>query len=353
MKKVTTSLVLLSLLMASCGKDTQKEPQEAPVLVKEMTVGMSAADGCRSYSGTVAEENGTPLAFTVGGTVTSIRVKVGDRVSKGQLIATVDDTSLRNSLQMSRATRLQAEDAHRRLKQLHDKGSLPDIKWVEAESQLAQAQAAEKIAEKALADARLYAPYSGVISEKLSEVGQVAAPGVPVARLVTTQTLNVMLSVPEGDVAAISLGQRALVTVAALDNRAYEARVVEKGVVADAVSRSYQIKLRVSAPGKDLLPGMVTKVEMILNNPHSALNSEPSNLITVPSRLLQLADDNGCFVWVDEAGKAVRRRVTVGEFTATGVTVTQGLRPGDRIITEGQQKLCDGTAVRTEANSEK
>lgn len=350
MKNVTWSLALLAALTASCGHEAKEGAAEEAVLVKEMTVGTSDATAGSNYSGTVAEENATPLSFLTGGTITSLRVKVGQRVQKGQLIATVDDASLRQTYDMAHATRLQAEDAHARMKQLHDKGSLPDIKWVEAESQLAQAVAAEKIAEKSLKDAKLYAPYSGVISEKNAEVGQTAAPGVPVAKLSATQTLNVEVSVPEGDVASLPIGQRATIAVPALGDRHYAGRVVEKGIVADPLSRSYKIKVRVENADKDLLPGMVTRVDL----PHSPQgksllppSSPLSSNIVIPSRLLQLGDDNTYFVWVDENGKAVRRTVDVGSFTSGGVTIARGLKQGDKVITEGQQKVCNGTPVKT------
>lgn len=345
MKNVTWSLALLAALASSCGGDGKQGAAEEAVPVKVMAVGASGATAGNNYTGTVAEDSATPLSFLTGGTITSLRVKVGQRVQKGQLIATVDDASLRQGYDMAHATRQQAEDAHARMKQLHDKGSLPDIKWVEAESQLAQAVAAEKIAKKALDDARLYAPYGGVISEKNAEVGQTAAPGVPVAKLAATQTLNVEVSVPEGDVAALALGQRATMDVAAL-GRQYTGRIVEKGIVADALARTYKIKIRVENADGDLLPGMVARVELTQGKDHSSLPT-PHSSIVIPSRLLQLADDNTYFVWVDDHGKAARRTVAVGGFTAGGVAISGGLAQGDRVIAEGQQKVCDGTPIKT------
>ena len=60
---------------------------------------------------------------------------------------------------------------------------------------------------------------------------------------------------------------------------------------------------------------------------------------------MQLADDNSNFVWVDERGKAVRRKVMLGEYRSNGVVITSGLKQGDRIIAEGQQKVCSGTVL--------
>lgn len=338
MLTLSTLLLSASVIATSCGNDQKVQEKNTSVKVKEMIVGAVAASSDYNYSGTVEEENGTPLSFTMGGTITSIRVKVGDHVSKGQLIATVDPTSAKSSHNMAIAAKKQAEDAYQRLKQLHDKGSLPDIKWVEVQSKLDLAVSAERIASKNLSDCNLYAPSSGVVSEKNAEVGMNAAPGIPIAKLVTTQVMNVKVAVPEQDMAFMKIGQRAEILVPALQDKHYTGTVVEKGVVADPISRSYSVKIRISGLDKSLLPGMVTKVSL-------GAATHAATTITIPSRLLQLGDDNGYFVWVDDNGKAQRRTVMVGEFTASGVTIVDGLNAGDKVITEGQQKVCVGNQV--------
>lgn len=334
--------MLSTAMLTSCGKNADSQTAEEPVMVKEMIVGTGSltADGGTSYSGTVEEENGVSLSFATGGTIKQLRVKVGDRVRRGQLIGSVDPTSVRNSYDMAHSTRLQAEDAFRRMKQLHDKGSLPDIKWVEAQSQLQQAVAAENIARKSLTDCNLYAPFDGVISEKNGEVGQNAAPGMPVAKLVATRVLNVRIAVPEGEMEAIHVRQRAWITVQALNGRQLNGYVVEKGVIADPMTRSYSVKIRVEGAADGLLPGMVSSVQL-------AGAAAGSTAIVIPAALIQLGDDNSNFVWVDEKGKAVRRTVVCGEYSSNGVSIVSGLTSGDRLIVEGQQKVCSGTPVKS------
>lgn len=339
--------LLGTALLASCGKNTDAQVKEEPVVVKEMIVGaggLSAAGAPASYSsgysGTVEEENGVSLSFSTGGTIRQILVKVGDRVRRGQLIAAVDPTSVKSSYDMAHAARVQAEDAFGRMKQLHDKGSLPEMKWVEAQSQLRQAVSAENIARKSLADCNLYAPFAGVISEKNAEVGQNAAPGVPIARLVATRVLNVKVPVPESEMAAIRVRQRATIAVPALCNRCFDGYVVEKGVIADPMTRSYSVKVRVEGSTDGLLPGMVAGVAL-------AGTAPAAQGVVIPAPLVQLADDNSCFVWIAEGGKAVRRPIVCGEYRSNGVTVVEGLHHGDRLIVEGQQKVCSGTSVKS------
>ncbi len=351
MKKVKlVTVTLFSSLLLSCGNSESKQDAVEAVKVKEMTVDASAgafssvADGNYGYSGTVEEENGSALSFTTGGTIMQLRVKVGDRVSKGQLIASVDPTSIRNNYEMAHASKMQAEDAYKRMKQLHDKGSLPDIKWVEVQSQLQQAISAENIARKNLGDCHLYAPFSGVISEKYAEVGQNAAPGMPVVKLVTTNVLNVVISVPESEMASIHVRQRARIQVQALDGKQYDGYVIEKGVIADPVSRSYSVKIRVGSIDQALLPGMVSQVS--LAKTETSLSGDNGMAVVIPASIVQIADDNSRFVWVDEGGKAIRRSITIGEYQSNGVVVTSGLRRGDKLIVEGQQKVCSGSVLK-------
>ena len=345
------ALALVSLFLAGCSKkqEAQTAVQPMTVKVKEMTVGTDShmmASGY-GYSGTVEEESGASLSFTTGGTIMQLKVKVGDRVRKRQLIATVDPTQVRNSYEMAHATKMQAEDAYRRMKQLHDKGSLPEIKWVEAQSQLQQAVSAESIAKKSLADCNLHAPFSGVISDKYAEVGQNAAPGMPVVKLVTTMALNVKISVPESEMASIHVRQRARIQVQALGGKQYEGYVIEKGVIADPVSRSYSVKIRVEGTDNALLPGMVSQVSLGKISQTSP-SQESVAPIVIPAHLVQLADDNSNFVWLDEGGKAVRRSIVCGEYSSNGVSIVSGLKSGDRVIVEGQQKVSNGTKVKNE-----
>lgn len=339
-------MMFASSLLVGCGKEAEGQAKTNPVLVKEMTVGESGyAATSANYSGTVEEENGVVLSFSMGGTIKQLRVKVGDHVRRGQLIASVDPTSIKNSFDVAHATRLQAEDAFKRMKQLHDKGSLPDIKWVEVQSQLQQAVSAENIARKNLGDCNLYAPMDGVISEKNAEVGQNAAPGVPIAKLVTTRVLNVKIAVPESEMAGIHPRQRAKIQVQALDGRWFEGYVIEKGVIADPITRSYSVKIRVERATDGLLPGMVSNVSL---GKAAAISSENSgnSAIIIPAFLIQLGDDNSNFVWVDEGGKAVRRTIVCGEYISNGVSIVSGLKHGDKLIVEGQQKVCTGTPLK-------
>ena len=338
-KCVTTAWLWALLLLGGCQSEEIQQETVTPVKVETLIVGTGCPAGAYRYSGTVEEESGTPLSFATAGTVQAVHIRLGQQVQAGQLIATLDSTSLQSSYNAARASLEQAEDAWRRMKTLHDRGSLADIKWVEVQSQVEQARSLEQLAAKSLRDARLYAPYAGVISKKSVEVGQNILPGAPVARLVATSALKVRIAVPEAEIAGIAIGREARMAVPALDGQTFTGRVVEKGVAAHPLSRSYEVKIQVKGTPGALMPGMVAEVSL------AAAQAEESRCVVIPARLVQIDERNRTFVWSVVHGRAHKCFITPGSYTAEGMEVLSGLKPGDTVIAKGSQKVCEGTEV--------
>lgn len=255
-------LLMATLVVSSCGekKQTAQEPQ--PVKVKTMSVGVSPVNGGQAYSGVIEEMSGTSLSFAGAGTVKTLNVSEGQFVAKGQVLGAIDPQTMQNTVNMARATTAQAEDAlkqaedaYQRMKLLHDNGSLPEIQWIDVQTKLSQAQqmvrqakASEQIARKGQTDTRLLAPFSGYVAQKLVDIGSNVVPGMPVIKLVKIDQVKVNISVPEEEISAISKGQTIHVTVAALCGKRFTARVIERGVSADPLSRSYEVKAVIANP---------------------------------------------------------------------------------------------------------
>ncbi len=337
MKRIYCKLaVFLPIILAGCQSGEEKQAATSPVKVKVMTVVSSEQQMSGHFSGTVEEASSTPLSFSIMGTVESVYMKLGEHVSAGQLLATIDATSMQSTYDAAEASLVQAEDAYRRMKELHDKGSLPEIKWIEVLSKVRQARSMEQVAKKNLEDCKLYAPFSGMISEKNVEVGQNVVSGVSIGKLVGLEGLKVKISVPETEISDISIGQEAIVEVPALGGSAFKGTVAEKGVVANPLSRSYDVKIRIKDSSRGLMPGMVTEV---------TLGGKSSGSIVIPAQIVQLDETNRTFVWLRREGKACRRTVVCGDHTAEGIRIVSGLQEGDEVIVEGQQKVCENTEV--------
>ena len=294
-KNYLAAVCLLCITLTGCEDNKPSVKQADPVKVKLMRVSSSLCSESVRFSGTVQEEKGSLLSFPLMGRVNSVHVELGGRVRKGQLL-------------------------------------------VEVQSKLQQAQSMEAVAKKNLADCKLYAPFDGVIAEKSLEEGQNVVPGVQVMKLVSGERLKVRISVPETEIAHVEKGQKAVINAPVLNGLKAEGIVVEKGIQANPLSRSYEVNIAVQTNNTGLLPGMVTEVWL-----HDA---SKNRACVLPADVIQLDESNCYFVWVkDTDGKASKRVITCGKFTANGVTVVDGLDEGDEVIIEGQQKVCEGTSL--------
>lgn len=329
-------VIAISFLLTSCS-DKQKNEKVEPTKVETMRIKTGNVSGENIYSGTIEEQNGSALSFSVMGTIKSIHVSIGQKVSKGTLIATIDESSMSNSYQAAQATLEQAQDAYNRMKLLYDKGSLPEIQWIEIQTKLKQAESTEKISKKNLEDCKLYAPFSGIIAEKNFEVGQNVLPGQAIAKLVTIDKVKVKISVPENEISAINIGEKINVTVSALDNKQFTGTITEKGISANPLSRSYEVKATINNSQGELLPGMICA---------TTLNTDKiPNAVVIPINSIGLDSNNSYFVWTAINGKAHKQPIEVGSMLPDIIIVTSGLSINDEIIVKGQQKVSEGTEL--------
>lgn len=326
----------LALFLSSCSQQESKATKD-PVKVKTRVVEQSVTEGTQIYPGTIEETSGSSLSFPTMGTISGITVHEGQRVKSGQLIASLDETTLQSAYATAEAALSQANDAYQRMKQLHDNNSLPEIQWVEVQSKLRQAQSAEEIARKNLADSKLYAPFSGVISIKSVDNGQNVMPGQEVVKLVKIDNVKVCVPIPENEISNISIGARVEIIVPALDNRTFSGTIVEKGIAANSITRTYDVKAAVNNVDGVLMPGMLCS--LYLDSGKESLS------IIIPSNVVQLDDNNNSIVWINKGGKAEKRKVTTGLLSDKGVQIISGLNVGDELIIEGYQKVSDNMSV--------
>lgn len=336
---ISVITVSAATMFVSCSGNKSTDKKQ-PVSVGVYTVNGTTDDTGREYVGSVVEREGTSLSFEVPGNIVALRADNGDRVAKGQLLATIDPATLRDAHKLALATLRQAQDAYRRFEPLHKQGVLSDLKWVEVQTKLEQAESSERLARTQLSRTSLVAPFSGVISSRTAERGMNVMAGQQIFRLVDISKIDVKMSVPENEVSAIKIGAKAHVSVSALGGRSYEATVREKGIEANPVSHTYDIKLAVAATDGRLMPGMVCSVS-------SSSSSSVSSIISVPLNAVKLDADNRRFVWLVVKGKAHQQYVSLGDFTESGVIVTSGLKVGDCVITDGSQKVSEGMEVST------
>ncbi len=334
-------LMLMAILLTIGCSSKKEETTKSPTRVRTEMLTSTATTQGQSYVGIVEECEATALSFTGMGVIKRMLVSEGQAVGKGQLIAEMDDTQARNLLSASEAQMAQADDALKRYSILHENGSLPEVKWIEIESQVAQARSQLEVARKNLADCRLLAPVSGIIGKRMIGAGETALPSQAVVSILDISSVKVRVSIPEAEIGSISNNTPSTIKVDAI-GKTFEGGTIEKGVQADALTHTYDIYIKVENKERRLLPGMVANVSL---TPKSLLQGEGSGYL-VPVTSVQKRADGSLFVWtVDKDNSARRATVTIGETRGNRLEITSGLSEQQRIVTEGYQKLSEGTKV--------
>ena len=336
-------LIFFCALSISCHKekeDKEKITVTPPVKVTVIEVSPGLMINNRVYSGTVSSASTTSVSFSVAGTITELYAREGQKVNKGQLLGKVRSGEYQNAYNIASAQLAEAQDGYDRLKKLHDANALPEVKWVEMEQKLKQAQNTVEMAKRTLDDTNLYSPASGTITEKFADVGQTILPVEPIYQIVATNDLEINVSVSENEIGSFSDGDKAMVTFESIGTSPIEGKVTQKTVVADPITRSYTVKVAFQNPDGNILPGMIGNVTF-----ESGDNHEEEQGITLPSQAVLLNDDNRWFVWIANDSVAERRFVTALLPSANGVVVTSGLNKGDKVIVQGMQKVGTGTRI--------
>ena len=343
--------VLFGVMGTACKKDKKEGPTVAPpVKVTVMEVTENNISKGMEFSGTVSSAETTTVSFSVAGTITDLYAKEGQKVSKGELLGKVRDGEYLNAYNIARAQLAEAQDGYERLKKLHDANALPDVKWVEIQQKLEQAENAAEMAKRTLEDANLHSPASGTVTQKFADVGQTVMPVQPIYEIVATNDLTIDIPVSENEIGNFNIGEKAKVRITAAGNEEIEGKVTQKSVSADPLTRSYTVKISIPSMDGKILPGMIGSVEF--ESDEKLKDETQMTGVSLPSQAVLLNEDNRWFVWVVKDSVAERRFVTVDELVAKGVIVKTGLHPGDKVIVAGMQKVGSGCRVSTQTAEE-
>lgn len=341
MKKLVIVLALIPFIM-SCGqeeKESNNQPTEKIAKVKVKAVEVSQEHRKLTYSGSIEASQTIPLTFQSMEKVTAIYVDEGDFVKKGQLLAKADNRSMESAYQAAKAQYEQAIDARDRLKKVYDAGSLPEIKWVDAISKVTQAEANRDHYKKSLENCELRAPDDGFIGSRNIEVGMAAAQIQSAIKLVKIESVSAKISVPESEISLFEKGLEAILHVSALNNMKYTGQVEKVGVVANRLSRTYEVKIEVENSNLKLKPGMVCEVEVVL--PSS------DDILLVPMTAVDHDDNNKPFVYtVDQITKTANKKaIQISGIVNENIAVTSGLETNDLVIVMGNQKVSNHSKV--------
>jgi RND family efflux transporter MFP subunit len=292
------------------------------------------------------------LSAPATGTVAQLQGEVGAKVKKGDPLMVLDTSNVAIGVEQAMAAREMAkaglDSANtelERTKKLFEGGSAPQAildkvqaGQRQAAAAFAQADAAVRSAQEMLRDHTLRAPFDGVITARLKNIGDTVAmmPPTPIFMVTNVDMLEVRLPVPESMAGALKQGMKLTGRVIP-GNAPFEATVRTVGAVVDAQSRTVEVLADVTNKSDALLrPGSLAELDFS--------RSEVLAGMFLPSQAL-LKDDKGSYVWVVEDGRLVRRDVQVLPVTPRFAQVRGGLQPQDKVVVESAASLREGLAV--------
>ena len=343
-------VLALSLGLAACsGEEKGKTAQEAQRTVQAQTAVIQMSEGVAATAvpGSVEALESVRVASRLMGYIRDIAVVEGQAVKAGQRLFTIDPLDIEGAVEQARLGLKQAEDAmkdaeadYKRFENLYKEDVVSrqnyekmKLNYEMAVTRAAQAKAGLGTAQGQMRYATVTSPINGVVTAKLANEGDIAAPGHPVLMVENPARLQVRGAVPEDLYRTLKPGAQVMVEVDGQD-KAVAAKVAQLAPAADPMTHTYTVKLDIAAPG--LKSGAFARIQFPTGK---------RTVLAVPeAAVLDRAGIVGVFV-VDAQGTAQYRMVRLGRKDGGLVEVLSGLNPGERVVTGNAQAVNNGDKV--------
>lgn len=359
---VLTALFLVGLVGCK-KKEEQVESGDKPLKVKVTRVDTGTLVRNLGFVGDIEGRSEVSVFSPVPDRVISLFAKEGQTVKAGDVLAVIRYSSLSEGVRQAaggldaiRAQRVALQDQLNRMKVLQGSGAVTNSQLLNVESQLSAADAQVRQLEATLGQARqrrgdalIRSPIAGVVGQVTVEVGDLAAPQIPICTVVDMDEVKVRVQVPEHDLLDIRQGQPAEVRVAASNGDPIRGAVSRVGPVLDRLSRTAVMEIDLDNKGHLLKPGMLARVLVEVERKEGALRV-PKDAVTVTAE--RKGETSLYRAVVVEGQKAVERVVTIGLEDGVMAEVIDGLKAGDVLVIEGQHMLADGDPVEISADGE-
>ena len=341
-----TALLCAAVWVNGCGRRQAEEP---PAVIRPVKTMLLAGGEVvkRSYPGKILASRRVNLSFRVGGPLIELRVKEGDPVQESEILAKIDPRDYRIALDDAKAELRRADAEYKRYVELYAKDAVSKADLDKRRADQERAQAAVDNAAADLADTELKASYTGEVGERYVENFEDVRPKQNILSLLDFAYVDIIVDVPEGDVATIDSNTvyRVYVTFDFAPNQTFEASVKEKSKQADPRTQTYRVTLTMPQP-EDLriLSGMSAEVHL-----ERGRGGSGAEVFVVPAVAVFAGDDGAMNVWVvDPVTDAVHARaVEAGAVTGdAGIEVLSGLHSGERIAVAGVATLREEMQVR-------
>lgn len=292
--------------------------------------------------GTARANEAVEVTSKTSNLVTTVRFKDGERVQKGQVLVELDGVQARADLAAAEAARADSASQVKRSKELLDTKVVSAAQYEQLEATLKANEARVDAARSHVDDAVIRAPFAGRVGLRRVSVGSLVSPGTTITTLDDSSVIKVDFSVPENFLAGLHDGMKVFATAAAFPDREFAGAVAGVDSRVDPVSRSVTVRALVPNPDGALKPGMFLNVR---------LSRGEQDALMIPEAAL-MPEQSRQFLFVVEDGRALRREVKIGRREPGRVEIVAGLKPGERVVVEGTQKVREGAAVRELQNDE-
>lgn len=353
-KLILTISTVFALLLTSCGKkETKVQQDNSPAItVKVSPVSADTNIPFLAVSGKVQTVNSSNLSTRMMGYVNKIHVKVGDKISKGQLLLSVNNADLsaklaqvNASITEAQAAYTNAEKDYKRFQNLFNDNSASqkELDDMTAHYNMAKArlEAANQMKNEVKAQfsyVNIRAPFNGVVSNKFINEGDMANPGMPLLEVETPGEFQVMAMVPESEISQIKSNTEVNVQIKAL-NTTVKGKVTEVSTSAKHTGGQYLVKVLLDTSGAKLLSGMFATVQFPVEK------TVANNKVLIPvSALVTKGELSGVYT-VSQTNTALLRWLRLGRTYGETVEVLSGLSADESYIISSEGKLFNGAKV--------
>jgi len=341
---------LALLALAACGRESAPQA-EAPRPVAVVAARLVDLDDRIVASGQLHAKERAVIASEVAGRITAVSVDEGDAVQEGQRLLAIDPerrelaaANARAVLGEAEAALGEAQRAYNRAKALRERGiasqSLLDERATalsRAKSRRAAARAQLGVAQRALRDAQVRAPFGGLVARREVSRGEYVKVGQPLFEIVALDPIEVEFSVSERDSARVKLGQPVAVRVAPYPDEVLRGEVSVISPTIDVRTHTLRVKARVPNAEGRLRPGLFAHTDLGL--------ARRKNVLVVPEEAVLLRADGEVVFVVSAEDRAQRSVVQTGAQRDGLIEITGGLRAGDLVAVRGHASLADGALV--------
>jgi membrane fusion protein, multidrug efflux system len=317
--------------------DTTTKQKIFPVTVTSLTP--SVFNHYVELQGAVVADDEYFLNAKVPGTITSMNLKVGDRVRVGQVVANIDDDMLQQQMNEMEKRYELAKDIFEKQESLWKQNIGSEVQYLSAKNNKESLEKAMATLAKSREYYRIVVPISGVVDEVNLRLGQVVSPGIPLAKVVNFSKLKFKADVPESYAGKVRAGNSVVVTFPDL-NKDMNSKISYIGSSVNPMNRTVKVEVPLRANEANLLPNMagILKVADYSN----------SNAYSIPINVLRKDLDGRDFVFLESDGKVMKASVKVGQYYGDTAEILSGLKPGDKLITSGFEDLTEGDIVKVQ-----